>query len=79
MFIKSLKDTSCLIMMESKDTTSVNAKVIHVNFKPSFSHHVKEDVIHESLKCGGCIAETKEHDCRFIESKGGDEGSFPLV
>ena len=78
-FMKLLKDASCLIMMESKGTTSVNAEVIHVNFKPSFSHHIRDDMIHESLEHGGCIAETEEHDCRFIESEGGDEGSFSLI
>ena len=70
MFAKSLKDMSYPIMMKSEGTTSVNAEVIHVNFKPLFSHKVREDVIHKSLECGGCIAETEEHDCRFIESEG---------
>ena len=36
-------------------------------------------MVHERLECGGCITESKEHDGRFEESHGSDEGSFPLV
>ena len=54
-------------------------KVIHVDDKPSFSDHVSEGVIHESLEhCGG-VTKTKEHDCWFEESFVGNEGCLPLV
>ena len=36
-------------------------------------------MIHERLKCGGSIAESKEHDSGFEESHGSNESSFPLI
>ena len=48
-------------------------------FKPSFRNHICEDMIHEGLKGRWSIAEAKEHDRRFIETKGGDERCFPLI
>ena len=40
-------------------------EIIHVDDKPSFSNHILEGIIHEMLKCGGGVVETKEHDGRF--------------
>ena len=57
----------------------MNAKIIHIDFKPSFSDHVREDMIHKGLECRRCIAKTKEHHCGFIKTKGSDEGCFPLI
>ena len=54
-------------------------EVIHVDDKLSFSNHVSEGVVHESLECGGGVAETKEYHCGFEESFVCDEGCFPLV
>ena len=36
-------------------------------------------MVHESLEGGRGVAETKEHNGWFEESKWGDEGSLPLV
>ena len=66
-------------MMESKGTTGMNAKVIHVDLKPSFSDHVREDMVHKGLECRRCIAKPKEHYCGFIKTKGSDEGCFLLI
>lgn len=57
----------------------MNAQVIHIDFQPSFWEDVGEDVIHETLECGRCIVEPEEHNCQFKQTKGGDEGSFPLI
>ena len=54
-------------------------EVVHVDDEPSFSDHVVERVVHESLECGGGVAQTKEHDGGFKESFVGDEGRLPLV
>ncbi|KIN99908.1 hypothetical protein M404DRAFT_153916 [Pisolithus tinctorius Marx 270] len=54
-------------------------EVIHVDDQPSFSNHVLEGVIHESLEGGGGIAQSEEHDHGFKESFVHDERSFPLV
>ena len=56
-----------------------NEEVIHVDDQPSFSDHVLEGVVHESLECGRRVAEVKEHDSWFEESFMGDEGCLPLV
>ena len=56
-----------------------NEEVIHIDNQPSFSDHVSERVIHESLECGGGVAKTKEHNGQFKESFVGDKGCFPLV
>ena len=41
--------------------------------------HVLEDMIHEALE--GCqrIGESKEHDCRLVETTVGSESGLPLV
>jgi hypothetical protein len=54
-------------------------EIIHVNYKPSFSNHVMEGVIHESLKTGGGVIHAEEHDHRFEEAFMSDEGAFPLI
>ena len=58
---------------------SVDAKIIHINFKPTFCDHVSKDMVHKRLECGWGIAKPKEHYSGFKESKGGDEHSLPLV
>ena len=57
----------------------MNTKIIHVDLKPFLSDHVGEDMVHEGLECQRSIAETKKHDCGFIEAKGSNECSFPLI
>ena len=57
----------------------MDTKVIHVDLQPFLSEYVSEDMVHECLECGRCITESKEHDSGFEESRGSDEGSFPLV
>ena len=56
-----------------------NKEVVHVNDKPSFSYHVVEGVIHESLECGWGVGKVKEHDSWFKKALMDDKGSFPLV
>ena len=54
-------------------------EVVHVNDKSSFSDHVAEGVVHETLEHGGGVGKAEEHDSGFKEAFVGDEGSFPLV
>ena len=65
--------------MKGQISLGEDAKIIHINLEPSFGDHVSKDVVHEGLKCRWCIAEAKEHDNGFKESKGGDECRFPLI
>ena len=52
---------------------------MYIDDEPSFSNHVPEEVVHESLeRCWG-ITKAKEHDCWFEESFVRDEGCLPLV
>ena len=37
-------------------------EVVHIDDEPSFSDHVSKRVVHESLKCGGRVAEAEKHD-----------------
>ena len=57
----------------------VDEEIIHIDDEPSFGNHVAEGVIHKSLKSGGGVGKSKEHDGGFEESLMGDEGRFPLV
>ena len=57
----------------------VDKEIIHIDDKPSFGNHVAEGVVHESLKGGGGVGESKEHHGRFEKSFVGDKGGFPLV
>ena len=66
-------------MMESESTTGMNAKIIHIDFKPLFSDHVQENMVHKGLEYRRCIAKTKEHHHGFIETEGSDEGYLPLI
>jgi len=54
-------------------------EVLHVDNKPFFGNHVSEGIIHESLKGGGGVGKSKEHDCGFKEAFVDDESCFPLV
>ena len=54
-------------------------EVIHVDDEPSFSDHISEQVIHESLECGRRVAKSKEHNCWFKKSFVGNKGCLPLV
>ena len=58
---------------------SVDAEIVHIDLKPSFSNHISKDVVHKHLECGWGIAEPEEHDCGFKESERSDEHSLPLV
>ena len=57
----------------------MNTEIIHIDLKPLFCNHVSEDVVHKCLKCWWGIAETKEHDSGFKETKGSDKCGFPLI
>ena len=54
-------------------------EVIYIDDKPSFSNHVLEGIIHESLKCSRGVTKAKEHSGGFKESFVDDEGCLPLV
>jgi len=54
-------------------------EVININDEPSFSDHVMEGVVHESLEGGRRVGEPKKHDGGFEEAFVDDEGSFTLV
>ena len=79
MFLKLLEYMPHSFMMEIWVVLGVDAEVIHVDLQPFFPEHVGEDMVHKCLECGGCIAESEEHDGGFEESHGSDESSFPLV
>ena len=79
MFSKSLEHTSGALMMEGDVIFGMDSHVIHVDFKPLLWEHICEDVVHEGLKGGGSVTESKEHNSGFKESHGGDESGFPLI
>ena len=43
----------------------VDKEVVHVDDEPSFGNHVVERVVHKSLKSGGGIGESEEHNSGF--------------
>ena len=57
----------------------MDAEVVHIDLKPTFSDHIGKDVVHKHLECGWGIAEPKEHDCGFKESERSDKRSLPLI
>ena len=57
----------------------IDEEIIHIDDEPSFSNHVAERVIHETLEGGGGVGKPEEHHGRFKKSFMGDEGCFPLV
>jgi hypothetical protein len=77
-FHHSLEEVFCSFFMDG-GVAGEDEEIIHVDNEPSFGDHIAEEVIHESLKCGGRVGEAKEHDSGFKEPLMGDEGSFPLV
>ena len=50
----ALQDAFGAFFVES-DIRGVDKKVIHIDDEPSFSDHVAEGVVHESLKGGGRV------------------------
>ena len=79
MFPELLEYMWSSFMMEGHVVLGVDSHVIHVDLKPLFWKHICADMVHESLKSGGSVAESEEHDCGFEEFHGGDEGGFPLI
>ena len=79
MFSEAKQNPSGAFMMECEVTLGMNSQIIHIDFEPTLSDHICEDVVHERLESGWSITEPKEHDGRFKESKRSDECSFPLV
>ena len=41
--------------------------------------HVRENLVHHGLECGGGVAESEEHDGGFIGSSVADERCFPFI
>ena len=79
MFSESLEHSSGAFMMEGDVILGVDSHIIHVDLKPLLWKHIRENVVHEGLKGGGGITESKEHDRWFEESHGSDESSLPLI
>ena len=50
---------------EGDQFQGVDKEIIHVDDEPSFGNHVTERVIHKSLKSGGGIGESEEHNGGF--------------
>ena len=63
-FSHALQDTFGVFFMES-GVRGVDEEVIHVDNEPSFGNRVAEGIVHESLKSGGGIGKSKEHDGGF--------------
>ena len=40
--------------------------IVHVNLAPSLVDFDPKDVVHHSLECSGGVAQSKEHDGRFV-------------
>ena len=79
MFSESLEHSSGAFMMEGDVILGVDSHIVHVDLKPLLWKHICENVVHEGLKGGGGITESKEHDRWFKESHGSDESSLPLI
>ena len=54
-------------------------EVVHVDDEPSFSDHVSERVVHESLEHGRGVAKAEEHDGWLEEPLMHNESHLPLV
>ena len=63
-FSHSLQDTFGAFFMED-GVRGVDEEIIHIDDEPSFGDHVTEGVVHESLKHGGGIGKSKEHNSGF--------------
>ena len=57
----------------------VDEEVIHIDNEPSFSNHIAEGVVHETLEGGRGVGKPKEHYSRFEKFLMGSEGCLPLV
>jgi hypothetical protein len=53
--------------------------IVHVDHKPSFINLLLECVVHVCLECSRGVAETKEHDIGFKQSKFHSECCLPLI
>ena len=47
MFAKAEQDSLGMFVMDSEISLGVDAQIVHVDFQPSFSDHISEDVIHK--------------------------------
>ena len=74
----TLQDMFSAFFMEG-GVGGIDEEIIHIDNQPSFSNHVAEGVVHESLEGSGGIGEAKEHYGGFKESIVGDEGCLPLM
>ena len=66
MFLKALENSPGSFVVKGEIVLSVNAHVIHVDLKPFLCNHICTYVIHECLRCRGCIGESEEHNSRLI-------------
>ena len=79
MFTETKEYMSGAFMVKGQISLSVDAEIIHIDFKPMFGNHIGEDVVHKCLECGWGIAKPEQHYGGFKESKGSDEHSLPLI
>ena len=63
-FSHALQDAFGAFFVENS-VGGVDEEVIHVDNEPSFGNRVAEGIIYESLKSGGGIGKSKEHDGGF--------------
>ena len=79
MFLEMKEYTSGMFMVKCWISLSVDAEVVHIDLKPTFSDHISKYVVHKCLERGWGIAESKEHNCGFKESERSDKCSLPLI
>ena len=73
------QDLTSLVVMQIQVVFCVDAQIIHIDLKPFLRDHVGKDMVHECLEHRRSIAETKKHDCGFIEAEGSDECGLRLI
>ena len=59
MLSESLEHASGVFMMEDYIILGVDTHVVHVDLKPLFWKHIREDMVHEGLEGGGALQNPK--------------------
>ena len=77
--MEAFQDAFSALLVECKVIGGMDQHIVHVDDKPSFVNEVMEGVVHIGLEGGWGVAESKEHNCGFIERKRGGEGCFLMV
>ena len=74
---KALQNLLHLGLMLHKGALGEDHDVINVNNYVVV--HVSKDLVHHGLEHGGGVAESEEHDGRFVGSSVADECCFPFI